>query len=57
MNSISKSKNKIQKIKQKQTETFSKKKYKIKNYSKKKLLIEANLFIQWYIPKVIQKKK
>ena len=47
---------KIQKIKQKQTETFSKKKYKIKNYSKKKLLIEANLFIQWYIPKVIQKK-
>jgi len=48
--------NKIQKIKQKKTETFSKKKYKIKNYSKKKLLIEANLFIQWYIPKVIQKK-
>ena len=47
---------KIQKIKQKQTETFSKKKYKIKNYSKKKLLMEANLFIQWYIPKVIQKK-
>ena len=47
---------KIQKIKQKQTETFSKKKYKIKNYSKKKLLMESNLFIQWYIPKVIQKK-
>jgi len=47
---------KIQKIKQKRIKNFLNKNYKIENYSKKKLLMETNLFLKWYIPKVIKKK-
>ena len=46
----------IQKIKQKKIKNFLNKNYKIKNYSKKKLLKEVNLFLEWYIPKVIKKR-
>ena len=49
--------NKIQKIKTKKIKTFLKKKYKIPNYSKKILFDEANLFLQWYLPKFIKGKK
>ena len=46
--------NKIQKIKTKKIKTFLKKNYKIRNYSKKILLDEANLFLQWYFPKFVK---
>ena len=49
--------NKIQKIKTTKIETFLDTKYKIPNYSKKKLANEANLFLQWYLPKFIKGKK
>ena len=45
---------KIQKIKTKKIKTFENTEYKIPNYSKKKLFDEANLFLQWYLPKFIQ---
>jgi len=45
---------KIQKIKQKKIKNFLNKNYKIENYSKSKLLKEANLFLKYYIPKVIK---
>ena len=45
---------KIQKIKTKKIKTFKNIKYKIPNYSKKKLFDEANLFLQWYLPKFIK---
>ena len=49
--------NKIQKIKTKKIKTFLNQDYKIPNYSKKILLNEANLFLQWYLPKFIIGKK
>ena len=45
---------KIQKIKKKKIKTFKNTEYKIPNYSKKKLFDEANLFLQWYLPKFIK---
>ncbi len=48
--------NKIQKIKTKKIKTFLETEYKIPNYSKEKLASEANLFLQWYLPKFIKGK-
>ena len=48
---------KLQKIKSKKIKNFKKKNYKIPNYSKKLVFNEANLFLDWYVPKVINKKK
>ncbi len=47
----------IQKIKLKNLVTFNKNKYKIPQYTKNKLINEANLFLEWYLPKVIKKSK
>ena len=47
----------IQKIKTKKVKTFLKTKYKIPFYSNKIILNEANLFTNWYVPKVITKNK
>ena len=47
----------IQKIKIKKIKTFLKTEYRIPNYSKEKLFNEANLFLQWYLPKFIKGKK
>ena len=47
----------IQKIKTKEIKTFLKTKYKIPFYSNKIILNEANLFTNWYVPKVITKNK
>ena len=49
--------NKIQKIKTTKIKTFLDTEYKIPNYSKEKLASEANLFLQWYLPKFIKGKK
>ena len=46
----------LQKIKTKSIVTFKKKKYKIPIYTKEKLLKESNLFLEWYLPKVNNKK-
>jgi hypothetical protein len=48
---------KIQKIKTKEIKTFLKTKYKIPIYSNKIILNEANLFTDWYVPKIIKKQK
>jgi len=48
---------KIQKIKNKKTKNFKKKFYKIPVYSKQKLFKESKLFCDWYVPKVLSKKK
>ena len=47
----------IQKIDFKSIKTFKKKKYMIPRYTKNKLLNEAKLFLEWYLPKVLKKKK
>ena len=47
----------IQKIRAKNLVTFKKNKYKIPQYTKGKILNEANLFLEWYLPKVIKKSK
>ena len=47
---------KIKKIKTKKQKTFLKTNYKIPNYSSKMLLDEANLFIDWYLPKYYKEK-
>ena len=47
---------KLQKIKTKRVKTFINSNYKIPRYSKHKLFSESKLFLEWYIPKVIQKK-
>ena len=47
----------IQKIKVREIETFLKTKYKISNYSKNKLINEANLFLEWYLPKYVNGNK
>ena len=48
---------KLQKIKVKKIKNFKKKIYTIPNYSKKILFQEANLFLTWYVPKILNKKK
>ena len=48
--------NAIQKIKIKYVPTFKKNKYKIPQFTKFKLLDEASLFLEWYLPTVIKKK-
>ena len=49
--------NLVQKIKTKSITTFKKKKFIIPQYTKVKLLNESNLFLEWYLPRVIKKKK
>ena len=46
---------KIQNIKNKKIKNFKKKNYNIQSYSKKMILDEANLFLEWYMPKFIKK--
>ena len=48
--------NSVQKIKTKKIKTFLGSIYKVPKYSKKILLEEAKLFLDWYIPKKIKKK-
>tara|TARA_B100000965_G_scaffold272236_1_gene230305 strand:+ start:440 stop:1378 length:939 start_codon:yes stop_codon:yes gene_type:complete len=48
--------NSLQKIKTKKIKTFLGSSYIVPKYSKKILLNEAKLFIDWYIPKKIKKK-
>ena len=47
----------MQKIKSKRIKNFKNKFYKIPNYSKKLIFNEANLFLDWYVPQVINKSK
>ena len=47
---------KIQKIKKFYGKDFTGRKYKMEKYSKDKLLKEANLFIEWYLPKKVSNK-
>ena len=49
--------NRIQKIKTKKIKTFQNTEYKIPIYSNEKLINEANLFLKWYLPKIIKGKK
>ena len=46
---------KIQKIKKIQIRDFNKKNYQIPNYTEKKIIDEANLFNEWYLPSKIKK--
>ncbi len=48
--------NSIQKIKTKKIKTFLGSSYQVPKYSKKILLDEAKLFLDWYVPKKIKKK-
>ena len=48
--------NSLQKIKNKKIKTFLGSSYTVPKYSKKILLNEVNLFLEWYIPKKIKKK-
>ena len=48
---------KLQKIKIRKIKNFKKKIYKIPIYSNKLIYNEANLFLHWYIPKILNKKK
>ena len=48
---------KIQKIKTKKIKTFKNTDYRIPNYSNAKLFNEANLFLQWYLPKFVKGKR
>ena len=48
--------NSVQKIKIKRIKTFLGSVYKVPKYSKKILLNEAKLFLDWYVPKKIKKK-
>ena len=48
---------KVQKIKKFYNKDFTGRKYKMTKYSKDKLLREANLFIEWYLPRKLGKKK
>ena len=47
----------IQNIKLKHIVNFKKKKYRIPNYSRKLILDEASLFLDWYVPQIINKNK
>ncbi len=49
--------NNIQKIKEKKIKNFEKKNYILPIYSKKILFNEAKLFMEWYVPKNLAKKK
>ena len=48
---------KVQKIKKFYSKDFTGRKYKMIRYSKDKLLKEAYLFIEWYLPRKLSKKK
>ena len=48
---------KLQNIKVKKIKNFKKKFYKIPNYSKTLIYKEANLFLDWYVPYTLNKKK
>ena len=48
---------KLQKIKLRKIKNFKKKLYKIPIYSNKLIFSEANLFLDWYVPKIINKNK
>ena len=48
---------KIKNIKIKYQKTFLKTNYKVPDYSSKKLLDESNLFLDWYLPKYVKRKK
>ncbi len=48
---------KLQKIKHKKIKNFKKNFYIIPNYSKKLISEEANLFLEWYLPAIVSKKK
>ena len=48
---------KLQKIKLRKIKNFKKKLYKIPIYSNKLIFNEANLFLDWYIPKIVNKNK
>ena len=48
---------KVQKIKKFYNKDFTGRKYKMTRYSKDKLLREAYLFIEWYLPRKLSKKK
>ena len=48
---------KLQNIKVKKIKNFKKKFYKIPDYSKKLIFYEANLFLEWYLPHTLNKKK
>ena len=47
----------IQKINLKSIKTFKNKKYIIPQYTKNKLLNESRIFLNWYLPRVLKKKK
>ena len=49
--------NKIQKINNNKIKNFKNKNYKLSIYSKKILFNEAKLFLKWYVPKMLIKKK
>ena len=49
--------NKIQKINNNKIKNFNNKSYKLPIYSKKILFNEAKLFMEWYVPKNLAKKK
>ena len=48
---------KLQKIKLRKINNFKKKLYKIPIYSKKLIFSEANLFLDWYVPQIVNKNK
>ena len=48
---------KLQKIKLRKIKNFKKKFYKIPIYSNKLIFNEANLFLDWYVPQIINKNK
>ena len=47
----------MQKIKTRKIETFLNQTYKVPNYTSYKLIKEANLFLEWYLPKFVKKNK
>ena len=49
--------NKIQKINNKKIKNFKNTNYRLPIYSKKLLFNEAKLFLKWYVPKILIKKK
>jgi len=49
--------NKVQKINNKKIRNFKNKNYRLPIYSKKLLFNEAKLFLKWYVPKILIKKK
>ena len=48
---------KLQKIKTKKIKTFNNTNYIVPKYSNNKLWKESSLFLDWYIPRIIKKKK